>query len=316
MDIEYHVTDDDLAKIGIDKGSMTLIDAPKKQALLNQLGPCTTQCCGGSVANSLFVATQLGHSGHHLGVIGSDDIAKATIQSYNRDGIGHSFNTLQTDGESGCCIVLITPDGERSMLTYLGVSPMIHVADPLIPIIEASTALFIEGYLLTDDACYAALMHTIIPHAHRHKTAVYFSLSDAGLIHAFNDRFQTILRLTCAKVFCNKAEAVAMTNESTPNRIWGQLQSLTAELIMTDGPNGAMIFNHHETITCPTDSVSALDSTGAGDAFAGTYIAMRSLGKSHRMSGQMANKIANLVVQTVGARPNGIKELYHETISI
>lgn len=315
MDLEYHVQESQLDALCVKKGSMTLIDANKKVTLIKQLGSSSNECCGGSVANSLFIATQLGHSGHHIGVIGSDQIGKNTISSYERDNIGHSFDTLQMDGDSGCCIVLITPDGERTMLTYLGVSANIHQADAFFPILEASHALFIEGYLLTDDSCYSALINDVIPHAKSCETSLFFTLSDAGLVHGFRDRFQQIIDSKCTRIFCNKSEAMAMSHASSNSLIWDYFRPSTNELIMTDGPNGATIFTQNDIIECPTTPVTVVDATGAGDAFAGTYIAMTAAGHSQQMSANLSNQMANIVVQTPGARPINLKELYHETIS-
>ena len=215
MDLEFKVSDDVLDSLSIDKGSMTLIDQQKKDAVLQSLNATPHLCCGGSVANSLYIANTLGCKGHHIGVVGHDDIGQQTIADYNKNGIGHSFNDCQLDGDSGCCIVLITPDGERTMLTYLGVSSDYGSFEFMKPLIAQSNQLFIEGYLVANEACYTMILEQLIPFAKESQTKLILTLSDAGLVSFFKSQFQSILATGFDLIFCNRSEAQALSDAST-----------------------------------------------------------------------------------------------------
>ena len=195
VDMEYQVSEETLEELGIEKGSMTLIDKEKRDELRSSLGDNVHLCNGGSAANSLFVSKQLGLQVHHLGVVGTDALSKFVIEDYDATGIKQSFKHTQIDGDTGCCLVLITPDGERTMLTYLGVSNQFKSVDELLPFIADSKQLFIEGYLIADDHCYELIHATIIPFAKENDTQIAFTLSDAGLISFFKERFERLVRM-------------------------------------------------------------------------------------------------------------------------
>ena len=138
---------------------------------------------------------------HHIGVIGNDSLATYTIGEYKKQGIEHSFSNTQVSGDSGCCIVLIAPDGERTMLTYLGVSSQFKSVQFMKQLIQQSHSLFIEGYLLSDQFCYAMLRDEIIPAAKSSNTNLILSLSDAGLVSFFHDQFQELVSLGFDTIF-------------------------------------------------------------------------------------------------------------------
>ena len=303
VDMEYQVSEETLTELGIDKGSMTLIDAEKKQTLQNELSDNAHLCSGGSAANTLYIAKKLGIQGHHLGVIGTDTLGDFTLSDYNTEQLGHSFNTTQKDGDTGCCIVLITPDGERTMLTYLGVSTQFPQNFNPTDLISSTKLLLIEGYLLADDTCYNLLINTIIPTAQSNNINIGLTLSDSFLIGLFKERYLTILNKGLQFLFCNFDEAKALSNTSTLQDTSTFFTQHVTETIITDGSNGAHIITKTDTTTCATTPVTPIDTTGAGDSFAGTYLAERFKEKDITTAATTANNIATLVVSHMGARP-------------
>lgn len=201
VDMEYRVSDSLLRDLGIKKGSMTLIDQQKRNKIQASLGRNVHLCNGGSAANSLFVSKQLGLNVHHLGVIGSDHLSQFVIEDYQASDIHQSFGQTKIDGDTGCCLVLITPDGERTMLTYLGVSNQFKLENALLQVIADTKQLFIEGYLVADDHCYDLICNHIIPYAKTHHVDIAFTLSDAGLISFFHDRFHAITQMNLDIIF-------------------------------------------------------------------------------------------------------------------
>lgn len=303
VDMEYQVSEETLEELGIEKGSMTLIDKEKRDELRSSLGDNVHLCNGGSAANSLFVSKQLGLQVHHLGVVGTDALSKFVIEDYDATGIKQSFKHTQIDGDTGCCLVLITPDGERTMLTYLGVSNQFKSVDELLPFIADSKQLFIEGYLIADDHCYELIHATIIPFAKENDTQIAFTLSDAGLISFFKERFERLVRMELDIVFGNFQEASTLSASDTIDGIQAFFAELAHETIVTDGENGAHIIHSNGITHCPTTPIKPVDTTGAGDAFAGTYLAEKSHHSSVELAAKKANEISRLVISNLGARP-------------
>jgi len=303
VDMEYHVSDDTLQLLGIDKGSMTLIDKDRRDELYQSLGDPVHLCSGGSVANSLFVSKQFGLNVHHFGAIGTDNLSQFIVEDYDSNGIQESFDHNTWDGDTGCCLVLITPDGERTMLTYLGVSNQFKDISAIKPLISSSSHVFIEGYLVSDDACYEAIISELIPFAKSTPAKLILTLSDAGLISFFSERFHHILNLGMDVVFCNRQEAATISGASSMNDIQAFFSPLSGETIVTDGDNGAHILINDSLITSPTTPIDPVDTTGAGDAFAGTYIAKRHRQASIEESAKQANRASGIVISNLGARP-------------
>lgn len=303
VDMEYKVSESTLKDLGIEKGSMTLIDQQKRNELHASLGDNVHLCNGGSAANSLFVSKQLGLNVHHLGVVGSDHLSQFVIEDYQAIGIHQSFDQTKIDGDTGCCLVLITPDGERTMLTYLGVSNQFKSVDALLPFIADAKQLFIEGYLVADDHCYDLICNHIIPTAKTQHTDIAFTLSDAGLISFFHDRFHAILQMKLDIIFCNFQEASTLSKSNNIHDIQLFFAPLAKETIVTDGKNGAHIIHSTGMIHCPTTPIQPIDTTGAGDAFAGTYLAQKSQATSIEISAKKANEISSVVISNFGPRP-------------
>lgn len=306
VDIEYQVNESTLTEFGIEKGSMTLIDNDKCDALQASLGPPIHRCNGGSAANSLFVAKQLGMTVHHFGVVGSDALSDFVIDDYTASGIHHSFDITKTKGDTGCCLVLITPDGERTMLTHLGVSNQFNTTDPLHHLIPSATQLLIEGYLLADDACFSHINTSLIPQCKVANTRVALTLSDAGLVGFFKAQFEALVHQQLDMIFCNYQEASALSGSTTMDDIAAYFSPRCQETIITDGDNGATIVTSKGITHCPTTPVKPVDTTGAGDAFAGTYMSQRHQHSSIASAAEKANDICRIVVSCFGARPSDL----------
>ncbi|MEK9726817.1 MAG: adenosine kinase [Candidatus Margulisiibacteriota bacterium] len=310
-DLEFHVDESKLNALGIKKGSMNLIDHNKKSELISTLGSPVHQCSGGSAANSLFVANRFNLSTYHMGVIGNDPLADFTKSDYNSLNIQHSFNLTEVEGDSGCCLVLITPDGERTMMTYLGVSSQFQIGDHFDSIISEAKLILIEGYLLADDNVNELLNSTIIPLAKTHKTQLAITLSDAGLVDFFKSRFKTILDYGFDYVFANLDEAVMISGAQTIDEMIPFFMSVAIETVVTDAQNGAYTLINGTAFHHETTSKQPVDTTGAGDSFAGTYLSQRLTGESIEISGNRANEIASIVISNYGARPKALVQALH-----
>jgi sugar/nucleoside kinase (ribokinase family) len=314
VDIEYKVTDRDLETLGVEKGGMTLIDTTQFKHLHHQLGMPIHRSCGGSVANSLFVAQLWGLATHHVGVVGSDELSDFVIDECRCYGISHSFEATKKPGDTGCCFVLITPDGERSMVTHLGLSSQFGSLELIRPLANQSQSLFIEGYLLADEAVFTEIITTALPMFP--SSSVILSLSDAGLASHFKERFMTIFEYGLGMIFCNFQEALSICNGNTIEDIELFFKPICKETIVTDGENGAYILSASDTIHVKTNPKPPTDTTGAGDAFAGTYLAHRQQGHSIEDSARMAHQVCSIVISHFGARPQEVSDFIVKTANL
>ncbi len=306
VDMEYNISDERLHSLGVEKGAMMLIDAARKNELIEELGPKVHLCNGGSVANSLFVAHHMGLTGHHHGVVGNDDLGTFVMDDYQNQGISASFSDTMVSGDTGCCLILITPDGERSMLTYLGVSSQFSASTDLTPLVQASRSVFLEGYLVADDACFDTILLPILSTAAAHATSIILTLSDAGLASFFSKRFNNLLNAHIDILFCNHQEALALSGEKTIPNAQTFFEPTVNETVITDGPHGAYIFHKSTSYHVPTSAIQPTDTTGAGDAFAGAYITKRLKGHPIELSATTAHDAARHVISNYGARPSAL----------
>lgn len=307
VDLEYHVHEDQLTTLQVEKGRMMLIDRAKKEALMHTLGIPIHRCSGGSVSNSVFVAGQFGQRGHHLGVVGSDELGQFTQNDYLAQGIGHSFDTTSVEGDTACCLVLITPDGERTMLTYLGVSADFSKVVNHETILRDAKTIMIEGYLLADDTAFSSIESVIYPVCRDAGANVALTLSDAGVVGYVRDRFLTLLAPPIDFLFCNQSEAQALSRATDPDHVVAFFRDhAIGEVVITDGARGVTVITETEGIQVPTSPVKAVDTTGAGDAFAGAYIANRHQMVPIHEACVAAHRVAGMVVGHYGARPDAL----------
>lgn len=304
VDLEYHVHEDQLTALQVEKGRMMLIDRAQKESLMQALGAPIHRCSGGSVSNSVFTASQFGQRGHHLGVVGSDELGQFTRNDYLTQGIGHSFDTTSVEGDTACCLVLITPDGERTMLTYLGVSADFSKVVDHESVIRDANVVMIEGYLLTDDTAFESIESVIWPVCQDAGANRVLTLSDAGVVEYGRDRFLTLLSAPIHALFCNQSEAQALARATDPDHVVAFFRDHSVEeVVITDGAQGVTVITDTDVIQVPTSPVKAVDTTGAGDAFAGTYIANRHQMVPIHDACVAAHRVAGTVVGHYGARP-------------
>lgn len=315
IDLEYRVSDDTLSQLSIEKASMTLIEKDQKDALISKLGTPVHQCNGGSTANSIYVASLFNISTGHLGVIGNDSLGAFAFDDYKKTAIKTSFDDTTVDGDTACCLVLITPDGERTMLTYLGKSAHFPAGNYIETMIGDSNCLFIEGYLLADDHAFNLIKTIVLPTAKATNTKIAFTLSDAGLASFFKERFMFILENKIDYLFANLGEAVTISEKNQLDDILESLATYSDEVVVTDGSKGAYTYANNECITHQTLPLTATDTTGAGDAFAGTYLAQRLQGKSIQESGERSNIIAGTVISNYGARPAELMQHFKKPVN-
>ncbi len=303
VDILARCDDAFLAEAGIEKGIMQLIDMPRAVDLYAKIGPAQ-EVSGGSAANTIAVIAALGGSTAYVGKVKDDQLGHIFAHDMRAQGAVYDTSLAPTtaEDETGRCIVLVTPDGERSMNTYLGVTEFL-TADDIDPAQMADAEwIYLEGYRFDGPDSKAAFAKAI--EATRSAGGkVSLTLSDPFCISRHRDSFREMIRDGVDLLFCNRAEAMAMIETEDFEAARAELAAEVDILAVTDSENGCFIHAGGEMWHVPADPVQIVDATGAGDAFAGAFLWGITHGADMPTAAQMANVAAGSVIQHIGPRP-------------
>ena len=303
VDTEVEVTDSFLIEHSIDKGVMTLVEQPRQAQLvnsLNQNGSRLLKQSGGSACNSVVAASQLGSKAYFGGKIADDDDGRLYADDLTQAGVSHAF--LPTDhGVTGKCLVMVTSDAERTMNTYLGVSDEFAETEINQSALAKSEWLYVEGYLQTDDHRTAVVV-SAVEFAKQQGVKVGLSLSDPFVAQLFSGNLKSVIGDGVDLIFCNKDEALAFTATDSVDQAAKELKAYATTFVITDGANGATVFDGDNLLNVPGVKAKAIDTNGAGDMFAGTFLYAITSGANYQRAAELANQAAAKVVERFGPR--------------
>jgi len=282
---------------------MTLIDTPRRAELLHHVKAITPrQTGGGSAGNTVVALAQLGGKAFYSCKVAHDDLGDFYIKDLQAQGVDTNLNhTRAQDGQTGSCMVLVTPDAERSMCTFLGVSAeldnqALHPHD-----IAKSKIYYMEGYLAASPTgLSAALQGRKI--AKDAGVALALTLSDVSMIQFCKAGLDAMLGEGVDYLFCNQEEAQVWCGSEDLNVVKNKLQNLAKIVCLTRGPAGSEIITAEQTWHVPADKVKAIDTNGAGDMFAGAFLYAISRGYSPDKAANLGNHAAAAVVTQHGNR--------------
>ena len=277
VDVQFSIEEDfvsKLEKMSIPKGAMTLIEAEEQSNLISLLTEEYGEpklSCGGAATNSIVAASNFGSICHFSCKVRNDDLGIFYLENLSKNDVLHSKQASESDLSTGQCVVMVTPDAERTMCTYLGISNLLSSNDLDKLAIRNSKYLFLEGYLVTSEsalkACYEA-----IEVAKAANTKIVISLSAAAIVNAFRDQMNSLIKLGCDLLFCNESEACAFSQHEDVLKAEEFLRSVSSQNLITLGKNGSMIWDGSKLETIEGFDVKAVDTNGAGDIFAGSVL--------------------------------------------
>lgn len=302
VDIEVRVEDSFIENLGITKGGMTLYSAEDQNKVLQSLaGQPQKISSGGSAANTVHGLSVLGGNAYYLGRVASDKFGQHYTNDMQECGVGFSGPCAETDG-TGTCVVLITPDTERTMLTNLGVSSALHPDNIDATILRGAKAVYIEGYLWTvDETREAAIKMAAL--AKQNSIPVAFTLSDAFVVNLYKEGLLDFIRSHVDILFCNEVESLALTGAGDAHAAFPLLKAMADTVFLTVGKKGAVAGNNSNVTACTgVFPVTAVDTTGAGDLFAAG--ALYGLINNHTIkeASIIGSYCAAKVVSNMGAR--------------
>ena len=310
FDILVRVDDKFLTDHGMAKGSMALIDEARAASIYSDMGPAT-EVSGGSAANTIVGVAQLGARAAYVGKIKDDQIGR--LYAHDIRSAGVAFDTAAaTDGPAtGCSYILVTPDGERTMNTYLGAAQELSASDIVEDEIAASSIIYLEGYLWDPkDAKDAFVKASQIAHKHGRKVAL--TLSDAFCVGRYRDEFIGLMRdKTVDLIFANEAELQSLYNTQDFDAALAQLRNDVALGVVTRSEKGCVVAAKEGlTAVSAFPARTVVDTTGAGDLFAAGFLFGLVREAGYEQAGRLGAMAAAEVIQHIGARPQAsLKEL-------
>lgn len=302
VDIDIEVSHNTLESFSIDKGVMTLIDEETHHRLLKELhGIKHVRACGGSAANTVHTLQQLGAKTFYSCKVGNDEAGHFYYKNLISHGIETNLHLNQEDGITGKCIVLVTPDADRTMNTFLGTTATFSITQLSEIALKNAEYLYIEGYLVASELGYEAAM-TARKMALKHNIKTALSLSDPNMVTDFKQKIATLLNNRIDILFCNKKEALLFTNTTNLNDAKKSLTNYAKSFVITLGGDGALIYDGHDFMLLQAYQVSVLDTSGAGDIFAGAFLYGITQGLNYYDAGNLACFAASKVVSKFGPR--------------
>ncbi len=303
VDTEIRVQDTDLRDLGVEKGLMTLVDRDRRAELLNALDghlPKAHHASGGSAGNSMIATALFGGRCFMSCRVADDADGDIYLRDLEHAGVSY-LPPAHSEEPTGKCLVLVTPDAERSMNTYLGASEQLSIQQLDAQAIADSDYLYIEGYLVSSETGLAAAVRAR-EIAEAAGVPVAVSFSDPGMVEHFPEQFRQIVGDGVDLVFANEAEALSWTHTSTLDEALEAMKATAKRYAITLGNKGAVCFDGQETYRIPVHAVDAVDSNGAGDMFAGAFLYGVTRGEDFATAGQFASIAAGKVVSQWGPR--------------
>ena len=301
MDTLAFVDDVFILKNFLNRGTMTLVDETKQKSIITALQDKEVKLrSGGSAANTMFGIALSGGSAHYCGKVSGDKNG----EFYRKDllNAGINLNTQPAgEGSTGTCIVLTTPDAERTMYTNLGVSTTLSEADLELEILSECCILYLEGYLWDSESSRNACKKAA-EHAKKNDVKISLTFSDPFCVDRFNEDFTFMTGEICDIIFCNADEALSFIGCENLDEAASQIMKLVELAFITNGKDGAIVINDGEMKTVPGFPVEPLDTTGAGDAFAAGVLYALSNGYDPLKSARWGNYLASETVKISGAR--------------
>ena len=299
VDVICKVNDEFLTKNNLTKSNMKLIDEAEFKKLLGNLKIEET-VSGGSVANSIVGLSQLGNKVGFIGKVSDDDLGQKYEQGLKKESVEYFYNKKKENLPTGTCLILITPDSERTMCTFLGTAGKINKSDIDINAIKNSEITFLEGYLWDEGEPKEAFNEAI-----RYSNRTAMSLSDKFCVERHKKSFLELVKNKLDITFANEQEILELIDAKSFNEVISFGKKLNKNLIITRSDKGSVAINQNEVVECESrKNLNIIDLTGAGDLFAAGYLHGYINKMTVKESLEKGTEMASKIIQKIGARLN------------
>ncbi len=299
VDVICKVENDFLNRNSLTKSTMKLVDENELKKLLLNLKIEET-VSGGSVANSIVGLSQLGNKVGFIGKVSDDKLGKKYEEGLKKEDIHYFYKKKKENLPTGTCLILVTPDSERTMITFLGTAGKINGDDIDLNAVKKSEILFLEGYLWDKGPPKEAFDKAII-----NANKVAMSLSDLFCVERHKDDFLNLVKNKLDITFANQQEIMSLLGTSKLEEVIDFAKKTEKLILITRGEKGSLAIKGDQVIECnPEKNLKIIDLTGAGDLFAGGFLHGYINGKSIKESLEKGTEMSSKVIQIMGARLN------------
>ena len=303
LDLEFEISPEVLQNLGIDKGVMTLLDRDKQDKIVSNLAQYDRKrSCGGSAANTVIAISQFGGKSFYSCKVADDEPGKFYTQDLIDRGVATNLASHAPEtGVTGKCLVFVTPDADRTMNTFLGISAEFSNAELVPEAIANAEYTYIEGYLVSGESSkQAAIKARELARTAGNKVA--FTLADLNMVKFFKSGLLEIIGSGVDFLFANEGEALLMAETEDFDVAVDYLKTLAKGFAITRGAAGSVIFDGEKLIEIDPVSVKAIDTVGAGDMYAGAFLYGITNGMDYAAAGRLASLASATIVTTLGAR--------------
>lgn len=301
VDVQYQVSDAYIERMNIGMGTMTLVDEDRQRALIKNVeNEALERASGGSAANTMIGIVDFGGSAYYGCKVGNDEPGDFYLADLAAAGVESNPNN-RADGVTGQCVVLIGPDGERSLNTFLGITGEFGPNEVESEVVSESDVVYIEGYLLSSDSGFEASLKAQ-ELAKEREARVALTLSDVFIVNVFKERVEEILKNGVDLLFGNEAEAMAYTDRSDVSGACLVIGRVVSDFAITLGGDGALVTDSGNVKTVDGVHAEVVDTNGAGDAFAGAFLYGITNGYTATEAGKLGCYAGAQIVSKLGPR--------------
>jgi fructokinase len=302
VDAVCKVNENFLKSHNLQKGTMKLINEDELKKLQNEVKP-SEFIAGGSVANSIVGLSSFGNQVYFIGKLNNDLFCKKYFANLRKENVGFNFNNETYKDSTGICFVFITPDGERTMTTYLGIANKLSEKEVNHKEIEQSELILIEGYLWDTPEAKNAISKSI-EIANKNSTLVSLSLSDVFCVERYKKEFLDLTKNKIDLLFGNEGEFKSLFEYDNIEKIIQELSTLNKIFVITMGEKGVTLVHKKEIVKVPSEKIEkVVDLTGAGDLFASGFVHGFINKIGFEKSLKLGTKSAAEIIKILGARP-------------
>ena len=302
VDAVCKVNENFLKSHNLQKGTMKLINEDELKKLQNEVKP-SEFIAGGSVANSIVGLSSFGNQVYFIGKLNNDLFGKKYFENLRKENVGFNFDNETYKDSTGICFVFITPDGERTMSTYLGIANKLSEKEVNHKEIEQSELILIEGYLWDTPEAKNAISKSI-EIAIKNSTLVSLSLSDVFCVERYKKEFLDLTKNKIDLLFGNEGEFKSLFEYDNIEKIIQELSTLNKIFVITMGEKGVTLVHKKEIVKVPSEKIEkVVDLTGAGDLFASGFVHGFINKMGFEKSLKLGTKSAAEIIKILGARP-------------
>lgn len=302
VDVLSHESDDFVESLGVAKGAMTLVDEDRSAEIYDLTGPAV-EISGGSAANTMVGVAALGGRAEYLGKVRDDQLGHVFAHDIRATGVTYEVSLAADGPATGCCLILVTPDAQRTMNTYLGASVHLGPADVDPSRIARASVLYLEGYLFDPPAAQEAF-RVAARYAHEAGRVVSATLSDSFCVERHHDAFLDLVENHVDLLFANEAEILALYGTDDFDEAVARVREHVEVAALTRSAKGSVVATAESVLEVPAEPVERLvDTTGAGDLYASGFLHGFSQGADLGNCARLGSMAASEVISHLGARP-------------